>query len=184
MPRSAQLRTVVAAGAPVAPISGSDAGCSVDDGRVKKIARKGSPLASGVAISGTTTDCGTHRMFSQGSSGSDLLFRVIVTQSDSEVVVALSGELDLAGAPRLRECFAQLEHVGATQVVLDLTDLDFVDSTGLSVLVMEFHRTQAAGGSTVMRNPSPAVMRILEITGLASVFSIETDGSPMPAAGV
>jgi anti-sigma B factor antagonist len=123
-------------------------------------------------------------MFSPEPSGSESPFRAIVTYSESQVVVALSGELDLAGAPQLRECFAQLADEAVTQVVVDLTDLDFVDSTGLSVLVMEFHRTQAAGGSTLMRNPSPAVMRILEITGLATVFSIETDGSPMPAAGV
>ena len=123
-------------------------------------------------------------MFSQEPSGSEPTFRATVTHSEHQVVVGLSGELDLAGAPQLRERFAQLADEAATQVVVDLTHLDFVDSTGLSVLVMEFHRTQAAGGSTVMRNPSPAVMRILEITGLATVFSIETDGSPIPAAGV
>jgi anti-sigma B factor antagonist len=123
-------------------------------------------------------------MLSQEPSGSELPFRVVVTHSAQQVEVALSGELDLAGAPQLRECFAQLADEAATQVVVDLAHLDFVDSTGLSVLVMEFHRTQAAGGSTVLRNPSPAVMRIFEITGLATVFSIERDGSPIPAAGV
>jgi anti-sigma B factor antagonist len=123
-------------------------------------------------------------MLSQESSGSESIFRATVTRSAGLVTVALSGELDLSGAPQLRECFAQLADQGAMQVAVDLTELGFVDSTGLSVLVMEFQRTQAAGGSTVLRNPSPGVMRIFEITGLATVFSIERDGSPIPAAGV
>jgi anti-sigma B factor antagonist len=119
-------------------------------------------------------------MFSQDSPGSEPLFRVVVTRSDAEAVVALTGELDLASAPYLRDCLGTLAEEGVTQIVLDLTDLDFVDSTGLSVLVMDFHRTRAAGGSTTIRNPNPSVTRVLEITGLASVFSIGADGAFIP----
>jgi anti-sigma B factor antagonist len=119
-------------------------------------------------------------MFSQDLTGSKPLFGVAVTHTGAHAVVALSGELDLASAPALRDCLAGLADEGETQILMDLTDLDFVDSTGLSVLVMDFHRTRAAGGSTVMRNPSEAVMRVLEITGLASIFSIEVDGTDAP----
>jgi anti-sigma B factor antagonist len=115
-------------------------------------------------------------MASQESSGSEPLFRVAVTRSGAEAVVGLTGELDLASAPHLRDCLATLAEEGVTQIVLDLTDLDFVDSTGLSVLVMDFQRTRAEGGWTRIRNPTPSVTRVLEITGLASVFSIGADG--------
>jgi anti-sigma B factor antagonist len=114
-------------------------------------------------------------MSSQDLTGSEPLFGVAVTQTEAHAVVALSGELDLNSAPALRDCLAGLAEGGTTEIVLDLSDLDFVDSTGLSVLVMDFHRTRAAGGSTVMRNPSPTVMRVLEITGLAPIFSVGTE---------
>ena len=103
---------------------------------------------------------------------------------DGRSVVALVGELDLATAPELRERLGLLFERGENEVTLDLTHLDFVDSTGLSVFVMLFTRVQAAGGSMLIRNPSSAVMRIFEITGLATVFSIASEAEPVPAVGL
>jgi anti-sigma B factor antagonist len=111
-------------------------------------------------------------------------FAVEVRHAEGRSVVALTGELDLATAPELRERLGLLSEKGENQVTLDLTDLDFVDSTGLSVFVMAFNRTQAGGGSMIIRNPSLPVMRIFEITGLTSIFTIANDGEPVPAAGV
>ena len=48
---------------------------------------------------------------------------------------------------------------------------------------MVFNRVQAAGGALLIRNPSLAVMRIFEITGLAGIFTIATHGEPVPSAG-
>jgi anti-sigma B factor antagonist len=109
-------------------------------------------------------------------------FRVDVSRSDGRVLVAVDGELDLATAPQLREALATAPEEGETEIILDLTRLEFIDSTGLSVLVMAFTRTRAAGGSIVLRNPSQSVMRILEITGLVSVFTVEHE-DPVPLAG-
>jgi anti-sigma B factor antagonist len=111
----------------------------------------------------------------------DQPFAVEVSQVEGRAVVAVAGELDLATAPQLCERLALLSEAGKNQVTLDLTNLVFIDSTGLSVLVMAFNRAQAAEGSVVIRNPSLSVMRILEITGLASVFTIAGDGDPVPS---
>ena len=100
-------------------------------------------------------------------------FRVGVSRSDGSVVVAVEGELDLATAPQLRDRLVALSGEGQTRVVLDLSRLQFIDSTGLSVLVMARNRSRVDGGAILIRHPSPAVLRILEITGLVSVFSIE-----------
>ena len=110
-------------------------------------------------------------------------FAIDVRRADGRSVVALTGELDLATAPQLRERVGVLFERGENEVTLDLTHLDFIDSTGLSVFVMVFNRVQAAGGAMFIRNPSLAVMRIFEITGLASIFTIATDGEPVPSAG-
>jgi anti-sigma B factor antagonist len=102
----------------------------------------------------------------------------MVGGSIDPAVVSLEGELDLAAAPQLRECLVALTERGATDIVLDVTRLEFIDSTGLSVLVMALNRTRAGGGSTVLRHPSPSILRLLEITGLLAVFGVE--GEPTP----
>jgi anti-sigma B factor antagonist len=110
-------------------------------------------------------------------------FGVTVQHVEGRVVVLLAGELDLATAPRLRDHLALFSESGQNEITLDLADLDFIDSTGLSVLVMAYTRAQASGGGMAIRNPPAAVMRIFEITGLASVFTIVTDADPVPTTG-
>jgi anti-sigma B factor antagonist len=122
-----------------------------------------------------------NRMPSERSSRSAPPFRLSVNGSFDPAVVSLEGELDLAAAPQLRECLVGLVEGGATDIVLDVARLDFIDSTGLSVLVMALNRTRAVDGSTVLRNPSHSVMRLLEITGLLAVFGIE--GEPLSEVG-
>jgi anti-sigma B factor antagonist len=118
-------------------------------------------------------------MSSDEFTGSGPPFGVTVRHVRGRVVVELAGELDLATAPRLRDRLAVLSEAGEDQITIDLTHLDFIDSTGLSVLVMAFTRAQSTGGTVVMRNPSAAVMRIFEITGLATLFSIVADDEPV-----
>jgi anti-sigma B factor antagonist len=121
-------------------------------------------------------------MSSDEFTGTGPPFGVTVRQVRGGVVVELSGELDLATAPRLRDRLALLSD-GEDQITLDLTRLDFIDSTGLSVLVMAYTRAQSSGGAVVMRNPSSAVLRIFEITGLTTLFTIVADGDPVPSTG-
>jgi anti-sigma B factor antagonist len=125
-----------------------------------------------LAANRSLPDCDAHRMSSEGPAPL-APFRVSVSRSDGRVLIAVDGELDLATAPELRDVLVALPEEGAREVTLDLTGLEFIDSTGLSVLVMAFTRERAAGGSLVIRNPSQSVTRILEITGLVSVFTIE-----------
>jgi anti-sigma B factor antagonist len=110
-------------------------------------------------------------------------FGVVVRHAEGDVIVELTGELDLATAPRLRDRLASLSEDGQDRTILDLTHLDFIDSTGLSVLAMAYTRAQSSGGAMLVRNPSSAVMRIFEITGLASVFTIVADDEPVPSTG-
>jgi anti-sigma B factor antagonist len=120
-------------------------------------------------------------MLSEDDSRPDPSFRVTMTGTADRAEVSLEGELDLSTAPQLRERLVALAEQDETDIVLDLTRLNFVDSTGLSVLVMAFNRSRAAGGSITLRNPSASVLRILEITGLVSVFNVESE--PVPTAG-
>jgi anti-sigma B factor antagonist len=77
-------------------------------------------------------------------------------------VLHIKGEIDLATAPQLR---ARLQTLGGT-VVVDLSDVAFLDSTGIGVLVAARKRLSAAGGGLTLRYPSDVVARTLEIVGL------------------
>jgi anti-sigma B factor antagonist len=82
-------------------------------------------------------------------------------------VIALVGELDLDGAPRLEEELLSAEATDVASIVVDLRELEFIDSTGLRLLVMAAERSQSDGRFTILRGPKQ-VHRVFEITDLVS----------------
>jgi anti-sigma B factor antagonist len=91
----------------------------------------------------------------------------VTTRPDGgRAVVRLCGELDVAGSEELRVHLDEARREHGDQLVLDLTDLEFMDSGGLSVIVACYKAATAAGGSLVLAGPRPIVRRALEITGL------------------
>ena len=97
---------------------------------------------------------------------------VIVSSVEDGHEVRLLGELDMSTAPRLGDELVRLAADGATMVVVDLSDLAFIDSTGLSVLIAGLKRLRQQGGDMALRSPTPSTRKVLEITGLTEVFSI------------
>lgn len=93
------------------------------------------------------------------------VFTITSRDEDGGVVLALSGELDLAGAPDLTEALNEAREAGG-RLTLDLTDLEFIDSSGLGVLV-RFNNAAAADGCvyTVIAGP-PQVHRAFVLSGL------------------
>ncbi len=88
------------------------------------------------------------------------------------VVLSIGGELDLASSPLLDQ---ELTRVTATEpelLVLDLRELAFMDSTGLSVLVRAHHHAEEAGRRMVLVRGGPQVQRLLTLTGLADRLPI------------
>jgi anti-anti-sigma factor len=90
---------------------------------------------------------------------------------------SISGEIDASTVPHLVDAFERLpEHDGA--VVLDLQDVSFIDSSGLRVLISLVERAGEGGRAVEITNPSNSVVRLLEITGLSTMFGID----PRPPA--
>ncbi len=85
-------------------------------------------------------------------------------------VLRLVGELDLATAPRLRDQIVSVVNGGVTHLVLDLARLDFIDSSGLSVLVVAFKRLRERDGELRLRSVPAQALRVLEISGLHRVI--------------
>jgi anti-anti-sigma factor len=89
-----------------------------------------------------------------------------VHREGDEAVLTLTGELDPHTAPTLADELEAVRADGATSVVLVLSGLTFVDSSGLRVLIAADRSLAEAGGQLVLRSPSETVRRLLEITGL------------------
>jgi anti-anti-sigma factor len=98
-------------------------------------------------------------------------------------VVALHGELDLAGAPELRSRLHAACKAGDNLLILDMAELAFTDSTGLSILVEYHMKTKTAGGGLVLSGVRPPVARVFAITGLHSELRI-ADGLEDAAAAL
>ena len=90
----------------------------------------------------------------------------------SPPVIAVSGEIDVATAPQLRECLHGVIADGDATVVLDLLGVTFLDSTALGVLVGALKRCRELGGDLHVVVADPRIIKIFEITGLTSIFTI------------
>ena len=104
------------------------------------------------------------------------------TGADGRTIVLVEGDIDLATADILREALARALETGGS-VVVDVGDVGFIDSSGLTALVWGHQQAQSSGGSLRLRRPSPMLCRLLEITALDSVLLIDSgaqsDGTEM-----
>ena len=97
-------------------------------------------------------------------------FRVKISQHGRATVLAASGELDLASGPALEQ---ELERAQAAElIIVDLRSLQFIDSTGLSVLIKADHRAQAAGRRFALVNGGSQVQRLLNLTGVTDRLTV------------
>ena len=95
-----------------------------------------------------------------------------LSERDGYSVLAVSGEVDVATVPRLREQLHGLVAQGDTSIVVDLDAVDFLDSTGLGVLVGALKRVRSSGGELYLVCTQPRIRKVFEVTGLTKVFSI------------
>ena len=104
-------------------------------------------------------------------------FDLVTSRTDDAAVVRVIGELDLATAPQLREVLADLTGEGTIHVTVELSEMAFIDSTGVATLVSGLKRLHEAGGDMALESPKPSAMKVFEITGLTSVFTISEAAS-------
>lgn len=87
----------------------------------------------------------------------------------------IAGEIDLYTAPQLQSEFTRLLQEGPGRVVIDMSAVDFCDSTGMNVLLSALKRMRERGGALEVAAPRPAVRKILQVTGLDSVFTVHDE---------
>jgi anti-anti-sigma factor len=106
------------------------------------------------------------------STSADAL-AIEVSRNGERTVVSLRGALDASTAPRLYAEFAQMSRRGMHHIDLDVTHLDFMDSSGLSVVVGEHKRANAEGGGLVVHHPNRRVIRLFQLHGLMSYLVVQ-----------
>ena len=98
--------------------------------------------------------------------------------SREAAIVTLRGELDAHDAVRLRELFAgavdALSGARAPRLVLDLSGLEFLDSTALGTMIGALRRVREAGGEMAVVLPETTARRIFEVTGLDAVLDVRS----------
>ena len=92
----------------------------------------------------------------------------------THAVVDVKGEIDVYTAPKLREKLIELVSEGSYDVVVNLEGVDFLDSTGLGVLVGALKRVKAHDGSLALVCTQDKILKIFKITGLTKVFPIHS----------
>jgi len=101
---------------------------------------------------------------------------------DHTTVIAVEGEIHVSTAPDFSGVLAAAIEAGRTALVLDLSGVMFIDSTGLSVLLNALRRLTRAGGAMALVCQNPTVLRLFEITRLDSTFDIHAEVEPALAA--
>lgn len=91
---------------------------------------------------------------------------------EAATLVEIGGEIDLQSAPQLRAGLLKTSDVPSPHVVIDLSEVSFIDSTGVGVLVGALKRARANGGEVHFCGVQARVRRVLEITGLLGLLPI------------
>lgn len=100
-------------------------------------------------------------------------FKIDTYNLEDEVpVIKLEGEVDVYTAPQLKQQMIALLESGTRQMIVDLTAVEYFDSTALGVLIGGLKRMRERDGNLSLICPSPRIRRVFEITGLDKIFDI------------
>jgi len=94
-------------------------------------------------------------------------FETSSAEVDGVSVIAVRGELDLSTAPRLEAPLDAALNGGSTSVLIDLSECEFIDSTGIALIVRAWQQLEGNGsGQLGICNPNEQVRRVLDVSGL------------------
>ncbi len=94
---------------------------------------------------------------------------IVKTKDNSKLTIQLKGRLDTQTSPQLA---SELKLEGVTELVFDLSELEYVSSAGLRVF-LSAHKTMMAQGEMVIMNAAPIVKEVFDITGFSDIFTLK-----------
>ncbi|MFA9432523.1 STAS domain-containing protein [Egicoccus sp. AB-alg2] len=111
------------------------------------------------------------------------LLRADTREDHGWTVVEVAGQLDVATAPEFRQVLVEAQYGGASQVLVDVAGIEFVDSIGLGVLVGGHKRARSHDGRFVLARPSERMSQLLALTGLDTVLTVVADPAEVVGSG-
>lgn len=99
---------------------------------------------------------------------------IATENAGASCTIVLNGEVDVYTSPRLRQQLNELIDGGCMNLVVDLQDLGFIDSSGLGVLVSALRKVKEQGGTLRLVCAKESILKIFRITGLDKVFPLFT----------
>lgn len=93
-------------------------------------------------------------------------------KENGKTVVSVSGEIDVYTAPQLKEKLTPLVDIEGNEVLVDFAEVNYMDSTGLGILVGAFKRSKERNGQIKLINLQERIYRLFTITGLDDLFDI------------
>ena len=114
--------------------------------------------------------------------GVDVDLTLATNEVDGATIIAVGGEIDVYTAPKLRDKITELVADGVYDIIVDMEAVEFLDSTGLGVLVGGLKKVRAHDGSLELICTQDRLLKIFRITGLAKVFVIHDSADGALAA--
>jgi anti-sigma B factor antagonist len=114
--------------------------------------------------------------------GVDVDLTLSTNEVDGATIIAVGGEIDVYTAPKLRDKITELVANGIYDIIVDMEAVEFLDSTGLGVLVGGLKKVRAHDGSLELICTQDRLLKIFRITGLAKVFVIHDSADGALAA--
>ena len=103
---------------------------------------------------------------------------IVTSGIGDRVEIQLAGDLDVATAPLVAEHLQAAFATDAAELVIDATELEFVDSSGLGLLLTVHKRSAAEGKGFSLRGVRPQLLLLLQVTGLSDVSMLAVAGGP------
>ena len=102
--------------------------------------------------------------------------QLIVSCSDEILTASLCGELDHHGAVAVRTLIdSEIQRLNPQKTILDLTNLDFMDSSGLGLIMGRYALMQRLGGEFAVKNPNERIVKIFKLAGLERMVKVESE---------
>ena len=101
------------------------------------------------------------------------LLQINRIRDERGAILELRGELDLSSAPQLERHLSEIDRAGPERILIDLSNLEFIDSTGLALMINAQEAAEANGHELCLRLGSDQVQRLFRLTGLLDRFTIQ-----------
>jgi anti-sigma B factor antagonist len=96
-----------------------------------------------------------------------------IEQQEKKILATLSGEMDTAAAMEVEQALQPLFNSEGRDIVIDCTELEYIASSGLRILLSILKNAKASGNKVVLRNVNDDIREVFKLTGFISIFDFE-----------